>query len=127
MKKYYFIKPDPTYQDNLMEFGWECGEGWFPIIEEALNKIEEIIEKMPKKEQKVFKKSFEILQIKQKLGGLRIYVNMRTDEIVETIVEAEEKAEQTCEVCGKPGKLREVNRWLFTSCDEHYNKKLEEI
>ncbi len=107
MKKYYFIKPDPTYQDNLMAFGWECGEGWFPIIEEALDKIEKEIEKMPKKERKHFQKHFEIFQVKQKLGGLRIYVNMYTNEIIEIIKDAEEKAFRPgVEVCAGAGERR---------------------
>lgn len=124
MKKYYFIKPDMALHDNLMAFGFECGEGWYSIIEEAFDKIEETIEKMPKKEKKIFKQSFEILQIKQKLGGLRIYVNMYTDEIIKAIADAEEKAEKTCEICGNPGKIRELNYWLFTNCDDCYNKKI---
>jgi hypothetical protein len=127
MKKYYFIKPDPDLHDNLMEFGFQCQNGWYPIIEEAFDKMEKTIEKMPKKERKIFEKSFEILEVKEKLGGLRIYVNMYTNEITEIIVEAEKKAGKTCEVCGKPGKIREVNHWYFTNCDEHYNKRLEEI
>jgi len=127
MKEYYFIRPDPNLQNNLMAFGFDCGEGWYPIIEEALDKMEKTIEKMPKKERKHFQKHFEIFQIKQKLGGLRIYVNIYTNEIIEIIREAEEKAEKTCDVCGKPGKIREIHHWLFTNCDEHYNKRLEEI
>jgi hypothetical protein len=126
MKEYYFIKPDPNLQNNLMAFGWDCGKGWHPIIEEALNEIEKVIEKMPKKQKNIFKKSFEIFQVKQKLGGLRIYVNIYTNEIIEIISNAETKAEKTCEECGKPGIIREIHHWLFTSCDEHYNKRLEE-
>ena len=127
MRKYYFIKPDPGLHDNLMAFGFECGEGWYPIIEEAFDKMEKTIEKMPKKEQKILKKSFEILQVKEKLGGLRIYVNMYTDEIIEIIREAERKAIKTCEICGESGEIREINHWYFTNCDEHYNKRLEEF
>jgi len=126
MKEYYFIKPDPNLQNNLMAFGFDCEKGWYPIIEEAFNKMEKVIEKMPKKERKHFQKHFEIFQVKQKLGGLRIYVNIYTDEIREIIREAEKKALKTCELCGKPGELREVNHWYFTNCDEHYNKRLEE-
>jgi len=126
MKEYYFIKPDPNLQNNLMAFGFDCEKGWYPIIEEAFNKMEKVIEKMPKKERKHFQKHFEIFQVKQKLGGLRIYVNIYTDEIIEIINDAEIKALKTCELCGKPGELREVNHWYFTNCDEHYNKRLEE-
>jgi len=124
MKKYYFIKPDMDLHDNLMAFGFECGEGWYPIIEEAFDKIEETIEKMPKKEKKIFKQSFEILQVKEKLGGLRININMHTDEINKIIQDAEEKASITCEICGNPGKMRDINHWYSTNCDDCYNKKI---
>jgi|WetSurSiteA1Bulk_404760.scaffolds.fasta_scaffold00361_25 hypothetical protein len=127
MKKYYFIRPDPVFHSNLMAFGFECDKGWYPLIEEAFDKMEKAIDKMPKKERNIFKNSFEILQVKEKLGGLRIYINIYTDEIIKIIVEAEEKAEKTCEVCGKPGKMREINHWLFTNCEEDYNKKLKEL
>jgi hypothetical protein len=127
MKKYYFLKPDPSLQSNLMAFGFECGSGWYPIIEEVFDKLEKLIEEMPKEERKHFQKDFEILQVKEKLGGLRIYVNIYTDEIIEIIREAGEKALKTCEICGKPGKIREINHWYFTNCDEHYNKRLREI
>lgn len=120
MKKYKFIKPDPSLHSNLMAFGFECGEGWYPIIEEALNRIESSIIGTPTED------IFEVLQIKEKLGGLRIYVNIYTYEINKIIEEAKDKAAQTCEVCGKPGKLREINHWYFTNCDEHYKKRLEE-
>jgi len=124
MKKYYFIKPDTDFKNNLMGFGFECGEGWYPIIEEAFDKMENAINEMPIQEKLDFKENFEIFQVKEKLGGLRIYVNMHTDEINKIITEAEEKAEKTCEICGKPGKLRDIHRWLSTMCDEDYNKKI---
>jgi len=126
MKEYSFIKPDYTLQSNLMAFGYECLEGWYPIIEEAFDKIEKAIEKMPKKEKKIFKKSFEILQVKEKLGGLRIYLNMYTDEITEIIKEAEKKALKTCELCGKPGKMHELRGWYSTNCDTCFDKRKQE-
>jgi hypothetical protein len=127
MKKYKFIKPDPTLQNNLMEFGWECDKGWYPIIEEAFDKMEDTINKMPMQDKLDFQEHFEILQVKEKLGGLRIYVNMYPDEIIEIIREAEKKALQTCETCGKPGEIREIHHWYKTTCDSCYNKRLKEL
>ena len=127
MKKYYFIKPDPNLQNNLMAFGFECEKGWYPLIEEAFDKIENAINKMPMVDKLHFKENFEILQVKEKLGGLRIYVNMYTDEIREIISEAQQKALKTCEICGKPGKMRDIHSWYSTNCDEDYNKKLKEM
>jgi hypothetical protein len=127
MKKYKFIKPDVNLQDNLMAFGLECDKGWHPIIEEAFDKIEDAINKMPIQDKLDFQENFEVLQVKEKLGGLRIYVNMYPDEIIKIIREAQEKASMTCEICGKPGELHEIHWWYKTTCDSCYNKRLKEI
>jgi hypothetical protein len=60
---------------------------------------------------------FEILQVKEKFGGLRIYVNHADDAIRQRIEAAEQESFHTCEICGQPGKLREDA--LMTLCDEH--------
>jgi hypothetical protein len=61
---------------------------------------------------------FEVLQVKEKFGGLRIHVKHANDAIRERIEVAQEEAYRTCEVCGQPGRLREGN-WIKTLCDEH--------
>ena len=62
--------------------------------------------------------TFEVLQVKEKVGGLRVYVNCRNDAISERIGIAADESFRTCEVCGQPGKLRE-GRCIKTLCDEH--------
>jgi hypothetical protein len=61
---------------------------------------------------------FEILQVKEKFGELRIHVNHANDAIRKRIEVAKEEAYRTCEVCGQPGRLREDGR-IKTLCDEH--------
>jgi len=62
---------------------------------------------------------FEVLQVKQKFGGLRFYVSHRhrTDAILQRIEAAELESLRTCEVCGKPGKVRDD--CIRTLYDEH--------
>ena len=118
MKKYSFINPDPTLQNNLMAFGFECDEGWWPLIIECFDKIQFLLdEKYPK-----LKKTFLIVQVKEKFGGLRIYCNYDNDEIDSLIDEACEKAEQTCEVCGQPGKMQSKYHWMKTICDKDFEE-----
>jgi hypothetical protein len=57
-------------------------------------------------------------QVKEKFGGLRFYYNGGDDYIDGMVRMAESWAANTCEVCGKPGKLR-GGGWLYTACDEH--------
>lgn len=58
---------------------------------------------------------FQVIQVKEKFGELRFYVNYGSDKIYDLIEEAEEKSAEICEICGKPGKLNEGN-WLRTRC-----------
>ena len=62
---------------------------------------------------------FEVLQVKEKFGVLRFYVNCsRNDAVGQRIGIAAEESFHTCEVCGQPGELRECD-WIKTLCDEH--------
>jgi hypothetical protein len=83
------------------------GEGWSPIVDDAIIKIENF--------------GGYILQVKEKFGGLRIYSHGGDYEAIDTVVhEAAAKAAGTCERCGEPGILRKnANGYLFTSCERH--------
>jgi len=118
MKKYTIINPDPLLQHNLMAFGWQCGEGWYPLIEELLNKLQAIENK-----QHI---GLEVTEIKEKFGGLRIYINTGNDTIWNLISEYEARSFYICERCGKPGKLRNNHNWYTTLCDECQAKESEE-
>ncbi len=74
-----------------------------------------------------------IAQIKEKFGGLRIYVDYPTDPnfdednwvtLMKMIASAELAASRTCEVCGEPGELR-AGYWLKTLCDKHHFEREE--
>ncbi len=108
MEKYNaFIHPEKGIQNTLMGFGFECGEGWHPILE----RLFEAISKLDKPE------GFEVTQVKEKYGSLRVNTNYSTDEIDDLIDKAEEESITTCEVCGKPGKLSKKNFWYKTLCN----------
>lgn len=57
-------------------------------------------------------------QVKEKLGGLRFYLSMGSDEMYDLCHEAENKSYEICETCGEPGVLRDSG-WIITACDEH--------
>jgi len=117
--KYWFYQPDPTLQNNLMAFGWECGKGWFPMLTELSDKLDAMFrEKYPE-----YMENFEVLQVKEKFGTLRFYVSSAPDEIYELIDEYEKKSGTICETCGKPGTLKESRGWLITICEECFNEK----
>jgi hypothetical protein len=90
--------------------GFFIRDGWMPFVEEAMVAMKEAGWKG------------ELFQVKEKFGGLRIYVSDHTPEVDQLIAEAERKSFETCEVCGNPGDLR-GGGWLKTLCGEHAEGK----
>lgn len=116
MKKYTIIKPDPELQNNLMAFGFMCDKGWYPLLEELLDKIQAIIDSNPDWN------DFELTEVKEKYGELRVYCNYYPDEIWDLIEEYRKRSLKTCEVCGEKGTLKEKHKWYKTLCDKCYEE-----
>jgi hypothetical protein len=62
-----------------------------------------------------------IVQVKEKFGGLRFYMDGGTPELEHYVTFAEAMASRTCEICGKPGESRNTG-WIKTLCDTHHNE-----
>ena len=105
--------------------GFECDLGWYDIIRDVSNKIERILEKDAENyqcvegEENAYCEMYAV-QIKEKYGTLRYYMSCETDEISELIREAEALSSQTCERCGKFGKMR-GKHWYEVRCDDCYS------
>jgi hypothetical protein len=102
---------------TLMPCGFEHGDGWFDILWRLCVDLEPLVADL---EQNTGEK-FEVLQVKEKFGGLRFYVNIKNDVIHDRIYAAQEESFHTCEVCGQPGTRREGNggAWIKTFCKKH--------
>jgi hypothetical protein len=79
-----------------------------PVAEERLAKA---IEDLPT-----------IVEIKEKFGGLRFYVDGGNDKIDRYVVFAESMSNRVCEECGAPGKHTNGG-WIKTLCKEHSKAK----
>ena len=128
---HWFNTSDPM--KSLMCFGFECGPGWFLILEDLFLKIEQVLNRY-----EVPEGDFEIVQVKEKWGTLRVYHRLHIsnknqhesgidadNEIEELIDQAESNSAITCEICGEPGKTRNLG-WTFTLCDECAKKDREQ-
>jgi hypothetical protein len=107
--RYDFVKDkidQPTY--GFKDNGDPCGK----IITQEL--IDEAKAKMEEEEVKVPV----AVQVKEKFGGLRFYVQAATSKHYDFISFAESMSYRTCEVCGNPGK-RYTDGWHQTLCDIH--------
>ena len=66
------------------------------------------------------------VQMKEKYGTLRFYMNCETEEMSQAIAEAERESAHTCERCGsKEGKLNRYG-WVSCECDKCRGFNLEE-
>lgn len=150
-------------KETLMCFGFECGDGWYQIIDSlcaniqshidwrnkqrqqaldwndkiraalagdltaldshysyAINSDELIQEAMEKGPRDVPEEIPQVVavQVKEKFGGLRFYVDGGDDVVHGMIRMAESWAAVTCEKCGNPGTTR-GGGWIRTLCDVH--------
>jgi hypothetical protein len=102
----------------------DVDEGWYQIVVDCSKEIDTIYP------------HYKILQIKQKFGGLRFYLDIHGDatneqrnQIYEVIRKYEKLAEKTCEATGLPGvPMKSPYGWVKTLNPEyaastgHYSK-----
>jgi len=94
-----------------MCFGFECGDGWFHLLFDLSRDLMRISQE----------KNYNIpvaVQVKEKFGGLRFYINESNNDYEDRIRMAEILSVQTCEICGGKGKKR-AGGWVQTLCDKH--------
>ena len=113
-------RTDGDPRRTLMCYGFCHGDGWFNIIENLSAKIQTYCD-----EKKSQGEDFQVVavQVKEKFGGLRFYVD-GGDEYTNGLIRAAEDASyETCEDCGVPGTLRKGGWWatLCDKCDEERN------
>lgn len=80
-----------------MQFGIQCGDGWYCLIDRLLRNVQ--VHADQGGVQPI------VLQIKEKLGALRVYWRPADDVVRGMTRLAENLSESTCEVCGHPGAL----------------------
>jgi hypothetical protein len=90
-----------------MTNGFRHGDGWFDIVWRLCADLEPLVAEF----ERTSGCQFEVLQAKEKFGGLRICVNHADETIRQRLGAAEQKSFRTCEVCGRPGERRERNRY----------------
>jgi hypothetical protein len=100
----------PSMFGSMIWPTFDCGDGWQNLLESLCNDLYRICPDV------------EVLQVKEKFGTLRFYVQNCTDEGYGRISGAETLSETTCEECGALGRLRSRRGWLFTRCNECWEK-----
>ncbi len=100
---------------DIVSTRFECLSGWYGIIEEYFDEVARLLAEHPGA-------TFSLRQVKEKLAGLRLYSGTSEDiraGVQAAYDKAAAAAERTCEVCGRPGVLRELRGWYATRCGDH--------
>jgi len=112
-----------SVQESLMSIGFDCGDGWFDLIWTLSQKIEDMARKAGLEPQS--NGWPEAIQVKQKMGTLRFYLDNPTETMTALIRKAEQDSAKTCETCGSPGSTVKGSR-VNTLCDNHEKENLME-
>jgi hypothetical protein len=98
---YLYRGRNQAAQASIGVYGFECGDGWFGLIRELLERIEEVARQNGwEPHSDVWP---EAVQVKQKAGRLRFYLAAYNDALHDCIEQAGDASEKICENCGKPG------------------------
>jgi hypothetical protein len=121
---------DKPATESLMCFGFCCDDGWEPIIRELSGKLEAMNHLIAADNIQI-----KAVQVKEKFGGLRFYVDVDSPKdvseeklkqvyalIKRPIAKAENESYEVCEVCSQKGSPRGKS-WVKTLCDTCDNKR----
>jgi hypothetical protein len=120
------VNRDKSMMETCMCWGFECGDGWFTILDQLMSNIQHHIDWNNKNFEKGYKQYKQVPQVtldqvKEKFGTLRFYYQGGDDEISGMVRMAESMSAVTCEECGNPGTTGGQG-WISTLCETHRNK-----
>jgi hypothetical protein len=125
-----FVERKLSVRESCMGRGFECGNGWWPLIDSLCHRIQEHIDSHneyrkdePPIEQMVS------LQVKEKMGGLRIYSKGGDEYCHGLISMTETLSYHFCEICGTAGRLNvgHTSGWIQSVCQECAKKSKRKI
>jgi len=98
--------------------GIDCGDGWYNLIYTLCYSIQNHI-KYHTGSNDI---QLNVIQCKEKFGGLRFYFQGGDDLIRGMIYFAESLSMTICEKCGCPGEPVTIQGWIKTLCENHKDK-----
>lgn len=104
-----------------IQFGVECGDGWFMLLDNLLSSIESHLNPentWPRKE----RIPLQIDQIKEKFGGLRFYYHGGDNEVRGMVRLTEHLSYSICEECGSTKNVTQTKGWIITLCEDCMKK-----
>ena len=108
-----FAQRHLTSAETRMVDGLVISDFWYDLIDRMCIELQALSDRTGLQ--------IEFVQVKEKLGGLRAYVNHSTEEARRIIEKYEKEASKTCEECGSTDKVSTRGRcYIETLCDKCY-------
>jgi len=115
-----FAQRNLPMTETCMCWGFECGDGWFNIINQLCQNIQHHIDWKNKEKEVVAQ--VVVSQVKEKYGTLRFYYSGGDDTIDGMVSMAASMSGVTCEQCGNPG-TQNYGGWITTLCETHREER----
>lgn len=111
------IEKYPKLFSSKQFWGFECGDGWYDILDHLCGAI---------KEHTYDSDELTVDQVKEKFGRLRFYLSREDDVLHGMVSMAEHMSGRICETCGNRGETRGES-WFVTLCDKHHEERIGRI
>ena len=121
------LNRDKPMTETAMCWGFDCGNGWFQILNQRMGNIQNHIDWQNRNGEVVPQVTVD--QVKEKFGTLRFYYTGGDDVIDGMVSMAESMSGVTCETCGNPSTVQNNNGWMrsiCTSCEEKREAERDE-
>ncbi len=125
-----FRDRNKTADLTCMAWGFECGDGWYNLIHDLCETIQNRIDSSS-----IHFPQIIAGQVKEKFGSLRFYYSLdygklteeekdevgyyHENEIEGMISFAEHLSAHICETCGARGEIRYKQGWYYCACEKH--------
>ena len=121
------VNRNKSMMETTMCWGFECGDGWFNILNLLMSNIQHHIDWNNQNFEKGYTQYKQVPQVtldqvKEKFGTLRFYYSGGDDVIDGMVRMAESMSAVTCESCGNPGEQTRGG-WIKTTCQPCEQKR----
>ena len=108
-------------KETAMCWGFECGDGWYWLIDNLCNSIQSYIDLNQAHNPDITQ--IVATQVKEKYGSLRFYYN-GGDRLIDGMVWlAENLSYKICEDCGSTENVTQTEGWIYTRCEKCHKEK----
>ena len=110
-----FADRNGDMRNTAMCWGFSCGDGWYWLIDNLCDTIQSYLDH----NKHLNHPQVVAMQVKEKFGTLRFYINGACELINGMIWLAEHMSAHICEECGEPGEVLNDNGWYVCRCPKH--------